>query len=311
MSDQNWQTWDPGEPVYPGDWPVACIGPGRVGCALTRALVEAGFPIAAIGGGSGETAQHLASETAAAVVTEPYVDLGRLARLVVITTPDHAFADVTRMLRDHSGMLSGSVVLHTSATEPAASVDLGSADVLALSLHPMRPFPDRGGGAGRFRGTVMGVEGADTARALGHELVRLLDGRLVDLNTGQKALYHIAGVMSANGAMALARAAGLIASRLELGDEFVPEGILPGMRAALDAVAEQGLPDGLTGPITRGDADVVARHLEALVKELPELAAIYREVARINLSMVEELGRLDAAAIDRLRTILDSPDATG
>jgi predicted short-subunit dehydrogenase-like oxidoreductase (DUF2520 family) len=273
--------------------------------------VEAGFPIAAIGGGSGETAQRLASVSAAVVVTEPYADLGRLARLVIVTTPDHAFAEVTRMLRDHSGMLPGSAVLHTSATEPAARVDLDSPEVLALSLHPMRPFPDREGGAERFRGTVMGVEGADPARTLGHELVRLLGGRLVDLNADQKALYHIAGVMSANGAMALARAAEVIASRLGLGDGFVPEGVLPGMRAALEAVEEQGLPKGLTGPITRGDADVVARHLETLAEELPELAPIYREVARINLSMVEELGRVDAAAIDRLRRILDPPDGTG
>jgi predicted short-subunit dehydrogenase-like oxidoreductase (DUF2520 family) len=265
----------------------------------------------AIGGGSGEAAQRLALENDAAVVTEPYADLGRQARLVIITTPDHAFAEVARLLREHSGMIPGSAVLHTSATEPAASIALELPDVLSLSFHPMRPFPDREGGAEHFRGTVIGVEGADASRSLGHELVRLLGGRLVDLTADQKALYHIAGVMSANGAMALARAAEVIASRLGLGEGFVPEGVLPGMRAALDAVEEQGLPEGLTGPVTRGDADVVARHLAALTEELPELALIYQAVARINLEMVEELGRVDAAAIERLRKILYPPDATG
>ena len=43
-----------------------------------------------------------------------------------------------------------------------------------------------------------------------------------------------------------------------------PEALLPLVRATVDNVDALGPADALTGPVARGDADTVARHLDAL-----------------------------------------------
>jgi len=288
---------------------VACLGPGRVGSALSRALAGLGFPIVAVGGDSAAAAERLARELAAEVVVEPYSGLGDQARLVLVTTPDRSLADVARGLGRIAGMKQGACLVQTSATEPAEVLRPaagGQDGVLCLSLHPLKPFPDRERGLPYFKEIIVGIEGDGDARLLGHRLARLLHGYPLDVTTRDKAIYHAVGVMAFTGVMALAWAAERVARGLELDQTFIDRGILPSMSAAAEAVKTLGLPEGLTGPISRGDAEVVSRHMKMLSERFPELVPIYREVALLNLRMVEEGGGVGPEAVERLRQALDS-----
>lgn len=293
--------------LVPAEWPVACIGPGRVGTALTRALAARGFPVTRVGGGSGEWARRLADEVGAEVIEPPYIGLGAAARLILVTTPDRLFTPVAEELGKGAGLAEGTLLLHTSATEPAEILRPAAAGrdgVLFASIHPMRPFPDRERGPEQFQGTVLGVEGSGEGGAIARGLALLLGGHVVEIPVGGKAFYHAAGVMAATGVMGLARAGQRMAADLGLDASFVEKGIVGGMRAALQAVADRGLPRALTGPISRGDADVVARHLEAVTDRMPDLAELYRELARINLEMAEAAGVLEEKELDALRKVI-------
>lgn len=306
MKNEGWKRWTPGERVEPPEWPVACIGPGRVGSALVRALAAAGFPIALIGP-RGAASEALASEVGAETMDAPYAGLGERARLIVVTTPDDAIGAVAGEIAGAGELRPGAALVHASATELSGTLagDAARRDLLYLSLHPFKPFADRGRGPEHFHGVFLAVEGEGAARELGHELARLIGGRGIDLSPESKALYHAAGILSATGAMALARAATIIASLIGLEEAFVSEAILPGMHAAVDIAGEQGLPEGLTGPVSRGDVRVVARHLDALRQHAPELVPLYLEVARLNLRMAAEGGTLDEETLARLKDALD------
>jgi predicted short-subunit dehydrogenase-like oxidoreductase (DUF2520 family) len=65
-----------------------------------------------------------------------------------------------------------------------------------------------------------------------------------------------------------------------------------------------GLPDALTGPIARGDAAVVARHLEALAG-WPAIATLYRTTASRVAEVAAEKGRAAPEALARIRALLD------
>ncbi len=67
------------------------------------------------------------------------------------------------------------------------------------------------------------------------------------------------------------------------------------MRASVDNVEALGAADALTGPVARGDADTVARHLDALP---PDERAAYRALAA---EAMRVSGRDDAA----LHAVLD------
>lgn len=309
MTAATWPAWIPSQEITPPQWPVACLGPGRVGSALSRALAGLGFPIVAVGGGSAAAADRLARELETEVVVEPYSGLGERARLVLVTTPDRSLTDVARGLARSADMKQGACLVQTSATEPAEILRpaAGGRDgVLCLSFHPLKPFPDRERGLPYFKEIIIGIEGDGDARLLGHSLARLLHGYPLDVSTCDKAVYHAVGVMAFTGVMALAWAAEQVARGLELDQTFIDRGILPSMSAAVEAVKTLGLPEGLTGPISRGDAEVVSRHMMMLSERFPELVPIYREVALLNLRMVEEGGGLGEEAVERLRQALNT-----
>ncbi|MFO7768249.1 MAG: DUF2520 domain-containing protein [bacterium] len=298
--------------IRPPGWPTACIGPGRVGTALTRALHALGFPIVAVGGGREGWDRRLAEEVGAERVDPPFRDLGEGVRLVVVTTPDNAFEEVAGDLASHAGLRPGTILLHTSATEPAAVLRGGSGGgrswlaegVFCLSFHPMRAFPDREGGRERFHDVVLGLEGDHQALPLGRYLADRLGGHPVELSPDRKALYHAAGVLAAAGVMALDWAASRIAGELDLDGVFLEKGIRQGMENVLEVVRDPGLPEGLTGPVSRGDREVVARHLEAIRRLGPSCEGLYRAVARVNLEVARMQGRVDPEALQALQRLL-------
>ena len=105
----------------------------------------------------------------------------------------------------------------------------------------------------------------------------------------QRAEYHAAATIASNHLVALLGQAARVADAAG-----VPaEALLPLVRAAIDNVDALGAGDALTGPVARGDADTVARHLDALP---PDERATYRALAREALRLS---GRDDAASATR------------
>jgi predicted short-subunit dehydrogenase-like oxidoreductase (DUF2520 family) len=74
----------------------------------------------------------------------------------------------------------------------------------------------------------------------------------------------------------------------------------------LKNVALHGTTGGLTGPVRRGDAATIQRHLDAL-RAQPELAEIYRGLARRALEIAGRIDGRDApdrAGLDAIRVLL-------
>lgn len=309
MSGISWPEWIPSRGIQQREWSFACIGPGRVGSALSRALAELGFPPVAVGGGGSGAAEELAQELGAQILTEPYSGLGDRARLIVVTPPDSELDKAAAALGEGAGIRAGACVLQTSATltastlEPAAA---GTEGVHLLSLHPMKPFPDRDRDLRHFADLVIGVEAVGKASAFGDALALLLGGNPIQLTPDVKGEYHAAGVMAFTGIMALAGAVGDLAEKMGLDKIFYEKGILPGMKAAIEAVESRGLPDALTGPVSRGDVEVVAQHLEELNESMPGLVPLYRELARINVRVASDGGLIDQATVRIFNELLDS-----
>ncbi len=303
----SWPLWEQDRGLQPSAWPVACIGPGRVGSALCRALSELGFPVVAVGGGSGEWSERLASELGAGLIEEPYSGLGERARLILVTPPDSNLADAAASIGRGAALKAGSCLLQTSATEPAEALlpaAAGTEGITRLSFHPMKPFNDRRQGLEHFGGTILGIEGDGRAKEIGHALADLVGGHPLDISRQDKSIYHAAGVMAFTGVMALAWAAEQISEHLDLDRAFIEKGIVPNMSTAAETISEPGLPEGLTGPVSRGDVEVVRQQIKALADRFPDFLPVYREIALLNLRMLEMNGLLERDVIERLKEVL-------
>jgi predicted short-subunit dehydrogenase-like oxidoreductase (DUF2520 family) len=230
-----------------------------------------------------------AAERLGARVVE-VADAGREADLVVVATPDAAIADTGAALA--AGLRPGALVLHLSGACPLEELDKVRGvrpDVDTGALHPLQSLPSVDLGLERLPGSWCAIDGPPVVE----RLALTLGMRPFRVAPGRRAQYHAAATIASNHLVALLAQAVRVAE-----SAGVPaEALLPLVRASLDNVDAAGARDALTGPVARGDAGTVARHLETLPDD--ERAA-YRALAREALRLT---GRDDLA----LRALLDEP----
>lgn len=218
------------------------------------------------------------------------------------------------------------VALHTSGYHSTAVLDaLARAGWPTGTLHPLVPLPnaharlvDRGSllrGAW-FATTAAGRRRAETAR-MQRRIIAALEGRELELRSGTSAKqrYHLAAALLSNGAVALFDMAL---------DEMRPaakkrEQAIPALARLLELTARnlagQGAPGALTGPVVRGDGEVVAGHLARLDRARartkpgrspsarPE-TIVYRLLSERLVDLAQRRGTLSAAQARRMRDLL-------
>ncbi|HET7157503.1 MAG TPA: DUF2520 domain-containing protein, partial [Burkholderiales bacterium] len=82
------------------------------------------------------------------------------------------------------------------------------------------------------------------------------------------------------------------------------EMIAPIVRDTVQNVLDLGTTRALTGPIARGDEEVVARQVSALSALSPQLANIYRDLGVIAVELAREQGGASEAALARIEALL-------
>jgi predicted short-subunit dehydrogenase-like oxidoreductase (DUF2520 family) len=184
------------------------------------------------------------------------------ADLVLLCVPDSAIAEVARAIAP------GPWLAHVSGATPLSALD---PHARRFSVHPLQTFV-RSRGPEQLDGAYAAVTAEhDEARACGHALAALLALRPFDLADDRRSLYHAGAVMASNYLVTLYRAA---AQAFEAAGA-PPAGLVPLMQRTIENGFE------LTGPIARGDWATVEGHVRALEAELPDLAPVYRALARI------------------------------
>lgn len=279
----------------------AIVGPGRVGRALGLALMARGMVPVGVWGRATPAASTgaiapatepisprlaaLAAELQAPARTSPSLELGDTDWLF-LTVPDRELATVAAAF-DQSGLVREDTVwIHTAG---AYGVEVLPAGRPRLALHPAASIT---GDPAELTGLTWAVETAEAAEpaeatkpaeatgpveaaqirtpeetgragAAAARILGLLNGKMVSVPGKHRAFYHAATAVAAN----LSAAVWLMAE-----DMLETIGFDPGaahqtvMRLAQSSLAnvERAGAAGVTGPVRRGDAETVQRHLQAL-----------------------------------------------
>lgn len=212
------------------------------------------------------------------------------ADLLLIAVPDDALAGVVADLADRGALRPGQVVAHTSGAHGLA-VLAPAAEVGArpLALHPAMTFTGTPDDLTRLPGISYGVTAPAELRPLAARLVADLGGVPEWVAESDRPLYHAALAHGANHLVTLVNEA---ADRLRDAGVDRPEKVLaPLLRAALENALRLG-DDALTGPVSRGDAGTVERHLARLASTAPESVPAYLALARRTADRAIAAGRL-------------------
>jgi predicted short-subunit dehydrogenase-like oxidoreductase (DUF2520 family) len=286
--------------LRPARLSVGIVSAGRVGAALGFALERAGHVVvacSAVSHASRERARRRLPDTAILPVHE----VAARAELVLLAVPDAELASVVSGLAATQAVRPKTIVVHTSgANGIGVLAPLTEQGCLPLAIHPAMTFTGADEDIERLPDSCFGITAADgVGYAIGQSLVLEIGGEPFRVREDARTLYHAALAHAGNHIVTVvADAVEALRAALKglgvppacggelLGQALVddaPGGIAervigPLTRAAVENTLQRGQA-ALTGPVARGDADVVAAHLRALAEVDPQLAEAYRTIS--------------------------------
>lgn len=263
------------------------VGAGPVATALAGSLRRAGLPVLGLWARLPAAARAAARTAGVAGFSSAPPDLLLEAEVVILAVRDDAIAEVAAMLCGTGLITRKHVLLHGSGAVAAGEVLAGVVDRVGGvgTLHPLRAISDP---SVSLRGTVFGIEGDALGVASARLLVERVGGVPLSLESSQMAAYHAAAAMASNYVVTLLDAAARALTAAGMPLDQALGALVPLARGALDNIAERGTAQGLTGPIRRGDASTVQRHLAAL-EVVPSTRELYRVLGRATTELAQQL----------------------
>ncbi len=292
----------------PGRLAVGVIGVGRVGSVLGAALHRAGHQVVAATGVS-ETSVDRATRLLPGVPLLPADEVARQSDLLLVAVPDDVLAGLVEGLAATAAIRPGQLVAHPSG---AYGLDVLSAaterGALPLALHPAMTFTGRSEDLDRLAGVSFGVTAPEPLRPAAEVLVLEMGGEPQWVAEQDRPLYHAALTHGANHLVTLVNEA--VDLLREAGVREPEQMIAPLLSASLDNTLRLG-DAALTGPVSRGDAGTVARHLDAIAGRAPDSVASYLTLARRTADRAIAAGRLAPGTAEPLLGVLaERPDRT-
>lgn len=271
---------------------LAIIGPGMVGTTLAALAAQSGEYRVILGARE----PTIAEKQGVAVM-----DIETAARqgdIVLLTVKDDVIATVCADLASAQAFKPKAVVAHCSGAlssdvlQPAKT----HCDAKVASLHPLQTFPSVAAAINKLQGAYCFQEGDHEALAMLKKLAQHMGMETVTLDKEAKVLYHAAAVMACNYLTALMDAALALGESAGIQRNILWQALNPLINATLNNI-NNNINDGdikaaLTGPIARGDAETVQRHLQAInalnTENDTDNTALYRALGQHTLQIAAD-----------------------
>jgi predicted short-subunit dehydrogenase-like oxidoreductase (DUF2520 family) len=261
---------------------IAIVGPGRLGNALALELKRTGFRIAEIvsrdRASSRKAARALAKKVGAKAVTAKTACLQ--ADVVWFMVSDRDIAAVAKELALKTSW-KGKMALHSSGALSSDELDLlRKRGASVASVHPFMTFVSRS--APSLKNVPFGIEGDAAGVRVAKQIVRGLGGEAFVIPRNKKAAYHAWGGFTSPLLLSLLVTAEQVAARAGFSRAEARRWAMPIVLQTVVNYVRLGPDEAFSGPIVRGDAAVVRKHLEVL-KAIPVARDVYVALARAAL----------------------------
>jgi predicted short-subunit dehydrogenase-like oxidoreductase (DUF2520 family) len=224
--------------------------------------------------------------------------------LVLIGAGDAAIEEVATILAARAR--PGTVITHFAGSlglSPLRSTIAAGGQ--GCALHPVQACPTVDAALARLPGSAWGITCSHALRRWAVSLVeRDLRGTPFEVAEEDRPIWHAASVTTSNGIAALMAAGELLLKSI---GSHTPADVLGPLASGTVANAREGGGGGatLTGPVARGDAITIERHLRSLEQRSPELLPAYVSVMRTVVLAALHSGRIDAGVAAAMSRILD------
>jgi len=284
------------------------VGAGPVATALAGALRLGGVPVLGLWARRAAQARQAGSIAGVAAFSSAPPDILLETEVIILAVRDHVIGEVAQVLVGTGLVNKRHVLLHCAGAASAREAlgEVAAAVAGTGTLHPLSAIADGKSAMRALKGTVFGVEGDEIGRVAASKLVNALGGIVLALDGSQMAAYHAAAALASNYVVAALDAAAAVLGAAGVSPEQAAQALVPLAEGALRNISTHGTTAGLTGPVRRGDAETIQRHLDAL-RGKPELVEVYRALARRAVEIASRIDGRDApdrAGLDAIRALL-------
>lgn len=258
---------------------IAMVGAGNLGNALALSLRKAGYRVIEVVSRARPASRRKAQKLAGSIRAEA-VWIGQRpisAQAAWVCVPDREIRRCAEAL-SRMGDWKSKTVFHSSGA-------LGSRELGALkrkgaaiaSVHPLMTFvrgvvPD-------LAGVSFAVEGDPTAVRVARRIVRDLGGQSFPIAENRKAAYHAWSAFTSPWLLSFLVTAEQVAAAAGIRPAEARRRMLPIVLRTLENYAKRGPARSFSGPIIRGDASTLEKHLRVL-RTLPDVRSVYLALAK-------------------------------
>ncbi|MBU1195599.1 MAG: DUF2520 domain-containing protein [Proteobacteria bacterium] len=284
------------------------IGCGRLGICLAVFLSRQGFEAKAFSSKHLESAKTACEFVGTGRVYEDPVDVAKSCPIVFITTPDTVIESVCERIASKNGFQKDAMVFHLSGALSSSILVSAKSNMAHVgSIHPLQSFaPYETGQESPFKGINISIEGDAAAVELGKEIVNALKANFFTIPTDAKTVYHAAAVVASNYLVTVEHFALQLLKAADISEENAYEILEPLIMGTLGNIKARGSIDALTGPVARGDDEIVSRHLVDIDKKLPQFSSLYRLLGSHTLDIAKQQGQITPDAVKKLSTLFTS-----
>jgi predicted short-subunit dehydrogenase-like oxidoreductase (DUF2520 family) len=268
---------------------VYILGSGKVGRAFARATRAAGWKATLRAARKGLPRRKIEAD------------------LLILAVRDRDLPGLSAQLTERRLVGKKTACVHVAgALGPEVLSPLRRISAGVAQMHPMLSMaspaapPTLTGGNMHVQGDAAAVRSARAFAARLGMTPRTFPG----LDT---AGYHAAAGLLANGAAALAAVSAELLVRSGVPRAQAPLLLAPLLRSVAENIQRLGFPEALTGPVRRGDAAAVGKHLRALADRLPKAIPLYRALVLAQLPLARAIADAPPEAMTEIDNLLRTP----
>lgn len=289
---------------------IAIIGAGPVGTGIGFLLQKKGHQIVGVASRTFRSA-HRASVFLETKAYKDKISLAKEADVVLITTSDHAICSVAEEVAEGGGFRQGQTVMHMSGSMSSEVLfPAKETGARTVSIHPLQSCASVERAIENIPGSIFSIEGDEDAYPVAKQLVTDMGGEYFFITAEAKPLYHAAACVASNYLVSLVDLSWRLMEKAGMPRNMAAQALLPLMEGTIKNIQRMGIPQALTGPISRGDVETVEEHLDAMSKQAPDLVPLYSYLGKHTLLLAEAKGNISndqVTAFDQLLALASEP----
>ncbi|MHB1686630.1 MAG: Rossmann-like and DUF2520 domain-containing protein [Ignavibacteriaceae bacterium] len=245
---------------------IAIIGAGKIAFSLTNSLIHSGYKVAIVISKNISSAKKLAGKFQIKPYSDKFQDLPSNCNIFFLCVPDSQLKSVSMQLSEIKLNFPRSLFIQLSGALTTSDLtSLQKKKAMTASFHIMQTFPSKK--IISLSKSYAAIETQnDRAEKFLFRLAKKLDLIPFKLESRNKIFYHLAGVYVSNFLV------GNIFSSQKLFDRTKSKRInfsnliMPIVSTTISNVKKFGAEKSLSGPVERGDLQIIKNHISSLKK---------------------------------------------